>query len=539
MEFQNSSSDVSASWHSFSDLDSGISHYMWCSTTEIQSTTCLIMSWKDMGLFTYSSHKLNISVADGTRIINKIYAIDAVGHTSTVVESDGVTVDSTAAVSEDRSVFLENIVQNPSFEKDNFGRTCLEIEQMTVCDTHTITGWSATQGSCVWLATTNIHHAQDGNYFLVVRGSVTQTIQGLEKDQKYRVVFYTSHLPFSSSVIANKEGFINIDGTRHVFLLYNKVHRQDNRHTFQTIMIWHQHTFFFQAQSPDITIEIGSTDRSTGIALDSVQVQKNILRTDPSMDKNYHVQAHAVFVHDWTSVHASWDFVDPDSPIVDYSWAIGYVVGGSQLQDFRSVGLRTFAFNSSLKLKHNSKVHVTVVATNAAGLKSVSYSEPIIVDLTPPVLEVINDGKGLDIDFQDTSVIIANWDVNDPESGIKECKWAIGTAPSKTDIQNFTKAEHGTWTFAQQFQIDDIGNKTMFVTVRCENGARLVSSRSSDGVHVFRSLPSADSLEISVMGTSKSVYIPRDYFHADESDVRVRWSGFKDDIGIEMCEVLH
>ncbi|KAL3843250.1 hypothetical protein ACJMK2_021192 [Sinanodonta woodiana] len=537
MEFQNSSADVRASWHSFSDLDSGISHYMWCSTTASQSTLCSIMSWNDMGLFTNGSHRLNTSVVDGTRIVHKIYAIDAVGHTSPIVVSDGVTVDSTAAVSEDRSVFLNNIVHNPSFEADNFGKTCMEIEHMTNCETRPITGWTSTPGSCVWLATTNIHHAQDGNSFLVAKGSVAQAIQGLEKGQKYRVVFYTSHLPFSLTVISNKEGFISIDGSRHVFFLHNKVHRQDNRHAFQTIMIWHQHTFFFQARSTNITLEIGSTDRSTGIAIDNIQVQRNVLRTDPSMDTNYHVQAHTVYVHDWTSVHASWNFVDPDSPIVDYSWAIGYIVGGSQLQDFRSVGLRTFAFNSSLKLKHNSRVHVTVVATNAVGLKTVSYSEPIIVDLTPPVLEVINDGKGPDIDFQDTSIIIANWDVNDPESGIKECKWSIGTAPGENDLQNFTKAEQGTWTFTQQFQMSDVGDKTIYVNVRCENGADLVSSRSSDGVHVFRSAPSADSLEINVMGTSNSVYIPHNYFHADVSDVRIRWSGFKDDIGIEMCEV--
>ncbi|KAK3612504.1 hypothetical protein CHS0354_024474, partial [Potamilus streckersoni] len=537
MEFQNSSEDVSASWHSFSDIHSGISHYMWCSTTETESSTCSIRSWLDVSLFTYRSHTPNPSLENGIRIIHKVYAVDAVGHMSVVVESDGVTVDSTAPMREDRSLFLDNIVQNPSFESDSFGKDLIEIEQMTACETHTITGWSATPGSCVWLATTSINHAQDGNSYLVVRGSVTQTIQGLEKDQKYRIVFYTSHLPFSSSVIANKEGFINVDGTRHVFLLYNKVQRYDNRQTSHIIMIWHQHTFFFLARSSELTIEIGSTDRSTGITIDSVQIQKNILHRDSSVNKNNHVQAHAVFVHDWTSVHASWNFIDLESSIVDYSWAIGYVVGGTQLQDFHSVGLRTFAYNRTLKLTQNSKVHVTVVATNAAGLKTVSYSEPITVDFTPPVLNVVRDGKGLDIDFQDTLVIIANWDVADPETGIRECRWAIGTKPGETDLHNFTRAEHGIWTVSQELQIYEVKDKTIYMTVRCENGAGLVTSRSSDGVRIVLSAPSANDLEISIMGISKSVYLPRDLFHGDASAVRIRWSGFRNDLGIEMCEV--
>ena len=71
---------------------------------------------------------------------------------------------------------------------------------------------------------------------------------------------------------------------------------------------------------------------------------------------------------------------------------VGTVQGGTQLQEFTSVGRRTFAYRSDLHLTHNTDVYVTVVAINSAGLRTVSYSDQIIIDLTPPVFTYVNDG---------------------------------------------------------------------------------------------------------------------------------------------------
>ena len=66
--------------------------------------------------------------------------------------------------------------------------------------------------------------------------------------------------------------------------------------------------------------------------------------------------------------------------------------GGTQLQTFKSVGVRTHALNTELTLAHGSKVTVTVMATNAAELVSLAYSEAVTIDLTPPVIHYVNDG---------------------------------------------------------------------------------------------------------------------------------------------------
>ena len=62
------------------------------------------------------------------------------------------------------------------------------------------------------------------------------------------------------------------------------------------------------------------------------------------------------------------------------------ITGGVQLQNFRSVGRQIHARAVTLRLQHGTEVHVTVVAENAAGLRTAIYSDPLTVDLTPPEL---------------------------------------------------------------------------------------------------------------------------------------------------------
>ena len=77
-----------------------------------------------------------------------------------------------------------------------------------------------------------------------------------------------------------------------------------------------------------------------------------------------------------------------------FVYVVGYAEGGTQIQPFRSAGLMNFAFNNNVTLVHNTYIYVTAIATNTAGLKGVSYSDPILVDLTPPDIKYVNDGAG-------------------------------------------------------------------------------------------------------------------------------------------------
>ena len=67
--------------------------------------------------------------------------------------------------------------------------------------------------------------------------------------------------------------------------------------------------------------------------------------------------------------------------------------GGIQLQNFKSVGRRQFDVNSNLNLPHQTTLYITVVATNGADLKTVIYSDPLLIDKTPPYISAVNDGN--------------------------------------------------------------------------------------------------------------------------------------------------
>lgn len=73
---------------------------------------------------------------------------------------------------------------------------------------------------------------------------------------------------------------------------------------------------------------------------------------------------------------------------------VGFSLGGIQIQNFESTGLLPFGSKNDVNLVHNASVYFTAIATNAVGKTAVSYSDKILVDLTPPLITEVNDGRG-------------------------------------------------------------------------------------------------------------------------------------------------
>lgn len=73
---------------------------------------------------------------------------------------------------------------------------------------------------------------------------------------------------------------------------------------------------------------------------------------------------------------------------------LGFSHGGIQIQNFKSTGLVPFGSKNDVTLVHNASVYYTVIASNAVGKMAVSYSGRILVDLTPPLIPEVNDGRG-------------------------------------------------------------------------------------------------------------------------------------------------
>lgn len=234
-------------------------------------------------------------------------------------------MDSTPPVSEKFVHADENLAVNPSFE-NTAGSLVMwnDVNSTDICtigDTYHPLSWQPVSSTCAAVVTSSSTLAKDGASFLFIKGSVQQQVVDVVTGVLYKVSFYSSHLPIWDSVAANKEGFVRFGNIKKIFLIYTKSYRRD-RHGRDTRakISWHRHTYYFKATEDKLNITIGSVDEKTGIFIDNLSVQKVTLTTD---DTNGHITGHVVYLHEWGSIHGFWSFMDPESPIIDYTWAIG------------------------------------------------------------------------------------------------------------------------------------------------------------------------------------------------------------------------
>ncbi|KAK3103765.1 hypothetical protein FSP39_021725 [Pinctada imbricata] len=541
LEYQNASNVVEAQWHGFTDTESGIVSYYWCVGLTIQLTECGVRSWEKVGLHTFVSRNLSSPLEQATMLYHKVYAEDSVGYRSPVVVSDGVRVDTTAPIPQYLLHMGENVLQNPSFETVTSYTSAQSINTTQICnltsDFHP-DFWTLTENSCGTVVDSTTNLALDGRKFLFIRGGLVQYLSGLMVGELYRLEFYTSHTLMSSSLIANKEGFVNFGGDRDVFLIYNKAYRKDGHgSSSRPTVSWHKHTFYFEPREAEVNLTIGSVDDRTGIFIDHVtfeHVDRNSSNTDG--DK---VKAHVVYVHTWGSIHSSWTFMEDVSRIVEYTWAIGYSEGGTQVQGFRSVGTSLFAYNSTVVLVHNTYVYITVIARNTVGLQSVIYSDPLLVDLTAPDIKGVYDGRitGEDEYARIDNEVSVNWNVEDPESGIDYCEWAIGYQTNGIELQVFTKVPSGSFFAYRDLDYSLLRGRVIYTTVRCRNRGGLFSSKSSDGVRITDKPPSVANVVVTSLPQSITEYRAQDNYQGNTTDIRIKWSGFTDDVGIDLYQI--
>ncbi|OPL33013.1 hypothetical protein AM593_08483, partial [Mytilus galloprovincialis] len=331
---------------------------------------------------------------------NLVYAVDLNGQKSETTSSNGFIIDKTSPELASMEHLDQNLAHNPSFE-DVYGEA---IDWKNITNTNFCDGteslkpkfWNITIDSCIGVLKSDRNIAYDGRSFIYVKGEISQ-ILNLETNHLYRVTLVSAHPPVLGAVLANKEGYIQLNHQTHVFIVYTK---RDKDSTVSTDIIWHRHTFYFRSVTNKAILRLGSMTGNTGILIDNVEVRQVILHTDDYAESSgKQVHAHFIALHRWSSIHASWGFVDAESPIIDYMWAIGYSEGSTEIQAYTSVGVNNFAYNYNVTLAHTSLIHITVIATNAAGLTRKAHAEDFIVDLTPPIIMFVNDG--LDIVLND------------------------------------------------------------------------------------------------------------------------------------------
>jgi len=121
-----------------------------------------------------------------------------------------------------------------------------------------------------------------------------------------------------------------------------------------------------------------------------------------------------------------------------------------------------------------------------AGNRSLtSVFNRIFYDATPPILPTVSDSG---IFTQDLSRLSASWSAVDPETGIAEYEYKIGTAPGGSDVVGATSAGSDTSVTATSLTLTQ-GQK-YFISVRAKNGAGSWGDwGASDGIYADASIP--------------------------------------------------
>ncbi|XP_041351011.1 uncharacterized protein LOC121369994 [Gigantopelta aegis] len=511
-DFQSNPKNLSASWLGFSDAGYGIVSYTWCAGDSTVPTECNIHEAQNVGLHTIIRKNLTTALPNGKTIYHKVFSFDASGQRSSVSVSDGVTIDFTAPEPVSVVYLGDNLFNNPSFETDSQTQT-------PECNSNIPSPWETDSDSCVKLISEGSSIARHGNSHVVVSGRMWQTVSALVQGKKYKL---TAHFGYPHDISENHptiEGYIQFGDDKISFSLDPNLCKGICDVGKQTSILWHKFTYILKAKTTSVKIAFETSSNEIQLALDHVSL--NVVEhteKSTSQDQDNNITSTSLFLPYWASIHTVWYFKDDQTPITDNKWAIGTVPGGTQVQDFQSVGERTHGFTSGLTLTHNTEIYITVVATNAAGLSSVSTSGAIKVDMTPPVITDVNDGEDFDADFQKSSRLYVNYKVSDAESGVDYCEWAIGTGPGITDLKPFNKVDASN---QHDHDIDPsrIGLSLMvYSTVRCYNKAGLPAQASTDGIKLVK-----DNVSNSVLENSFTVLPAGSTCQTSTDSVSFRW----------------
>ncbi|MEW5768585.1 MAG: FG-GAP-like repeat-containing protein [bacterium] len=222
---------------------------------------------------------------------------------------------------------------------------------------------------------------------------------------------------------------------------------------------------------------------------------------------------------DKTKLHAKWSASDPESGIAEYQYAIGTTSGGTDVVGWTSVGTTTEITKTGLNLTWGQTYYFAVKAKNGAGLWSeVGISNGIKVnDSTPPTKPVVTDDGDV---TSDKTKLHAKWSSSDPESGIVEYQYAIGTTSGGTNVVGWTSV--GLATEVTKSGLNLIWGQTYYFAVKAKNGAGLWSEVGvSNGIKVNDPTP-----------PSKPVVTDDGDVTSDKTKLHAKWSASDRESGI-------
>jgi len=129
--------------------------------------------------------------------------------------------------------------------------------------------------------------------------------------------------------------------------------------------------------------------------------------------------------------------------------------------------------------------HISVSEKDTLGVEGPAVTCGIFLDTTPPAIPAVTD-DGATTNIQDS--LHALWNSVDPDTGIAEYLYAIGTAPYLDNVLGWTSAGASTSVTVPGLSL--VPGSTYYINVKAKNTAGLWSVvGSSDGIMLIQTSP--------------------------------------------------
>ncbi|MBC8402241.1 MAG: PQQ-binding-like beta-propeller repeat protein, partial [Candidatus Marinimicrobia bacterium] len=193
-----------------------------------------------------------------------------------------------------------------------------------------------------------------------------------------------------------------------------------------------------------------------------------------------------------TVLSANWSgFSDGVSGIDEYAYAIGTLPNSNDIVPWTDVAADTSITRGGLTLSNGMTYYFSVQATDAAGYVSeVSSSDGVTVDTEVPIVGILLDGTGTDLDWTiDSTSLTASWGgFMDMLSGIGFYEYAIGTGSDSIAVVGWTPVDTATTVTKSDLHLSN--NITYYFCIRATDQVGNISEViTSDGATVDLAVP--------------------------------------------------
>lgn len=255
------------------------------------------------------------------------------------------------------------------------------------------------------------------------------------------------------------------------------------------------------------------------------------------------------FVSSPNTLRVTWEeFQDYESGITNYNVIITNLNSGLIIHSETVDGMEREWTRNSFQFRDGDLISVTVEGVNGAGGSGMVSLPMVMVDLTPPVLTNIVDGRDLiDLDYQDSgSSLAASWSVQDLQSGIISIGASIYEVREGRKVRfhpalqaNFVSipTNQNTWV------VDGLrltSGARYVISLMFTNGAGLEATYETNGVLVDSTPPTVASvlvlsdvyLDTADTGDAVSVVTDSVTMVANPNLTEARWSAFDTESGL-------